>query len=136
MIESETEIAMVRHILRGWLLAFNAKDIDTLFSYYDANSIYANATAPLLRGIDEVRAWYSGTIPNVTGTLRHKEEAAWHSGNLAAILGAYYFEPDTGVGTVTGRVFLLFLRQADGSWKLAFDMDNTPIDVLPQMFAD
>ena len=90
-------------------------------------------------GLVNVKPWYSGSIPNLKGRLLHKEEAAWQSGNLAGILGCYYFEPPaeeaaSGKEGSTGRVFLLF-RKEEGEWRMAFDMDNTPEDVQPAWFA-
>lgn len=138
MIENETEMDAARDVLKHWLAAFNSKDVATLFAYYTQDSVYANANAPLMKGLDAVRPWYAGSIPNLKGRLLHKEEAAWQSGSLAGILGSYYFEPPaedakTGKEGSTGRVFLLF-RKEEGAWRLAFDMDNTPQDVSPDWF--
>ncbi|KIC48668.1 nuclear transport factor 2 family protein [Tateyamaria sp. ANG-S1] len=135
MIENQDEMNAARATLTAWLAAFNGKDLDALFALYTQDSVYANAKAPLKLGLDAVKPWYAGSIPNLKGRLLHKEEAAWQSGNLAGILGSYYFEPPTaeaGTGKEgsTGRVFLLF-RKEDGAWRMAFDMDNTPEDVSP-----
>lgn len=140
MIQDTLEIAKVRKNLDTWLTAFNAKDIDTLFILYDPESVYANAGAPLMRGVDEIRPWYEQALSQMVGTLLYKEEAAIQDGNLAMLLGAYYFEPPAGVtppadAHLTGRVSLIYRRNDKGEWKLLFDMDNTPPDVSPESFA-
>jgi len=138
MIESEDDLTQVRCVLTAWLAAFNAKDVDTMAGLYTRDVIYANASAPLQTGHDAVVAWYRGVVPNVQGQLRHKEEAAWQSGTLAGILGAYCFAPVGDApndAAATGRVFLLFRKEA-GVWRMAFDMDNTPSDIKPEWFQD
>lgn len=140
MIENEAEMNAARAALQDWLAAFNGKDLDTLFTLYTRDSIYANAKAPLMKGFENVKPWYAGSIPHLKGRLLHREEGAWQSGKMAAILGCYYFEPPaeeaaTGKEGSTGRVFLIFEKEADGAWRMAFDMDNTPEDVRPDWFA-
>lgn len=139
MIQDDNEIAKVRENLADWLRAFNAKDIDSLFLLYDTNSLYANANAPLMRGVEQIRPWYQEALANVQGKLLYREEAAIQDGNLAMLLGAYYFKPPTGVtppsdAKLTGRVALVYKRNQEGDWKLLFDMDNTPPDISPETF--
>ncbi len=133
------EIEKVRQNLSNWLAAFNAKDSEALFALYDPESIYANAGAPLMRGLDEIRPWYEQAFENFEGTLHHKEEAVFVEGNMALLLGAYYFAPPPGVtlpedAHLTGRVLLAYRRNQVGQWKLLFDIDNTPPDVTPSLF--
>ena len=140
MIRDASEIAKVRKNLEAWLIAFNAKDLKTLFTLYDRESLYANAAAPLMRGVDQIRPWYEQAVGNVAGTLLHKEEAAAQDGNLAMILGAYYFQPPadsepSAEEPLTGRVVLIYRRNEEGAWKLFFDMDNSPPDINPATFA-
>ncbi len=139
MIRDENEISKVRHNLQQWLTAFNGKDIETLFSLYDAQSVYANAGAPLMRGVEQIRPWYEQAFSNISGTLLYREEAAVQDGNLALLLGAYYFQPPEGTTAppdahLTGRVALVYRRNESGDWKLLFDMDNSPPDVTPATF--
>ncbi len=140
MIQDENEIAKVRDNLSNWLAAFNAKDLDKLFSLYDPDSVYANAGASLMRGVEQIRPWYEQALANMQGKLLYKEEAAVQEGSLAMLLGAYYFQPPAGVtppedAHLTGRVALVYRRHQQGEWKLLFDMDNTPPDISPADFA-
>lgn len=137
------EINKVRENLATWLAAFNARDIDTLFSLYDPESVYANAGAPMMRGIEEIKPWYEQAFKAIEGTLLHKEEAAFIEGGMAVLIGAYYFSPPEGVTPpadappethLTGRVALVYRRNEAGEWKLLFDMDNTPPDITPADF--
>ncbi|KAB7615313.1 DUF4440 domain-containing protein [Amylibacter sp. SFDW26] len=134
------EIQSVRENLKTWLAAFNAKDIDTLFTLYDPESVYANAGAPLMVGADQIRGWYAQAFQSIEGTLLFKEEKLFLEGTMALIVGKYFFQPPEGVGVpddanLTGRVSLVYRKPADGKWGLLFDMDNTPPDVSPADFA-
>lgn len=139
MQDKKREIHKVRKSLERWLTAFNAKDSDALFALYDPESIYANAAAPLMRGIEEIRPWYEQAFKVIEGTLHYKEEAAFIESGMAVLLGAYYFAPPDGVtppedAQLTGRVLLAYRRNDAGEWKLLFDIDNTPPDVTPALF--
>ncbi len=138
-MQNSTELAKVRNNLETWLKAFNTRDIETLFTLYDSESIYANAAAPLMRGIDQIKPWYEETFKVIAGMLHYKEEAAFIEGGMAVLLGVYYFAPPKGVTPpedthLTGRVSLIYRRNNAGQWKLLFDMDNTPPDVTPSLF--
>ncbi|MEM9092505.1 MAG: nuclear transport factor 2 family protein [Cyanobacteria bacterium P01_F01_bin.53] len=134
------ELDKARATLDKWLTAFNAKDVDTLIALYDPESVYANAAAPLLRGVAQIKPWFKKAFPNIKGTLHYKEETAFLEGTMALLSGVYYFEPPAGVtpkedDNLTGRVLVVFRRNAAGEWKLLFDMDNTPPDVSPALFS-
>ena len=136
---STVELEKVRAELDAWLAAFNAKDVDTLITYYDPESVYANAAAPLLRGVEQIEPWFKQAFPNIKGTLHYKEETAFLEGTMALLSGIYYFEPPAGVtptegDNLTGRVLVAFRRNAAGEWKLLFDIDNAPPDVSPALF--
>lgn len=139
MIEDQKELAKVRENLSEWLTAFNLRDADKLLTLYAPDSMYANAAAPLMRGVAQIKPWYEQAFTTISGTLRYKEEAAIQEGSLAMLLGIYYFEPPPGVSPpedahLTGRVSLIYRRDEHGRWKLVFDMDNTPPDVSPEDF--
>lgn len=131
------EINKVRENLNTWLQAFNQRDIETLFTLYDSESLYANAGAAMMQGIEEIKPWYEGVFANVEGTLLFKEEHAFQDGNLALLVGKYLFQPPAGQSLsnkAAGRVALVYRKANDGRWLLLFDMDNTPPDCTPANF--
>lgn len=133
-------LGKARAALDAWLAALNAKDIDAIVDIYDPEIVYANAVAPLLRGVDQIKQWFEKVFPHIKGTLRYKEETAFLEGTMALLSGVYYFEPPAGVilaedDNLTGRVLVVLRRNAAGEWKFLFDMDNTPPDVSPALFA-
>ncbi len=138
-MSNQASLDGARANLTTWLEAFNEKDIDKLFSLYDEESIYANAGAALMKGKENIKAWYSEAFKMVAGILKYKEEAAFQEGGLALLVGQYYFQPPEGAevpaeASLTGRVALVYRKAADGRCRLLFDMDNTPPDVSPANF--
>jgi|GEM_PF-1015577 len=131
-----TDISLVRANLTAWLAAFNAKDIDALMEQYDAESSYAGASGPYLTSLEDIRALYSAGFDAINATLLFFEEKAVAGSDMALIVGKFYFAPPEGSDAtgLTGRVALVYRKQADGSWKLLFDMDNAGADVSPQDF--
>jgi len=132
----QDNLPAIRANLDLWLAAFNAKDIDALMALYDPDSSYANANAPFIDDLPTIRARYSATFAGVNGTLLFKEEKAFAGTDMGLIVGKYYFAPPEGTDGdgPTGRVSLVYRKQADGTWKLLFDMDNTPPDISPADF--
>ena len=132
------ELTKVRENLEQWLAAFNAKDIGALLSLYDPESVYANAGSPLMTGVDQIKPWYENVFPVLSGQLLYKEETAFIEGNMAMLIGKYYFQPPADspedAEGATGRVVLVYRKSIDGRWLLLFDMDNTPPDILPSDF--
>jgi len=134
-MNNSSDVAAVRANLNNWLQAFNRKDIDALFALYDPNSVYANAGAPLLTGIDQIKPWYEAAFSAVEGTLLFQEEFLCQETDMALLVGKYYFSPPATGSTQpassgdAGRVALVYRRVSDGDWRLLFDMDNTPPDV-------
>ena len=134
------ELDKARATLDAWLAALNAKDIDALVAVYDPEIVYANAAAPMLQGLDQIKQWFDKVLPNIKGTLLYKEETAFLEGTMALLSGVYYFEPPSDVtpaedDNLTGRVLVALRRNAAGEWKFLFDMDNAPPDVSPALFS-
>jgi ketosteroid isomerase-like protein len=126
-----------RETLAAWLSAFNAKDIESLCALYDPQSLYANAAAPIVHGIEQIKPWYVNAFAMISGTLLFKEEALFQESTMALLIGKYYFKALTGneeTSGDTGRVALVYRLSEDGHWLLLFDMDNTPPDVTPKDF--
>ncbi|MFT4581509.1 MAG: ketosteroid isomerase-like protein [Gammaproteobacteria bacterium] len=113
-----------RENLDAWLSAFNTKNIESLCSLYDPQSLYANAAAPLAHGIEQIKPWYSNAFAMVNGTLLFKEEALFQESTMALLVGKYYFKAPagndescgdtgrcrTGVQTIRRRTLVIAVR--------------------------
>ena len=128
----------VRQALKSWLQAFNNKDYEAFSALYDPEVLYSNNSAPLKRGATEVVSSFKPAFSSEIGTLQFLEEAVFQDGNLALIVGKFYFRPsddtDPDETGATGRVALVYRRSLDGRWLLLYDMDNKPPDSKPEDF--
>ncbi|MTI44215.1 ketosteroid isomerase-like protein [Roseibium hamelinense] len=131
------DLAAARSALKAWLAAFDRRDLNTLMSLYDKDSVYANAASPIMRGPGEIKPWFAGAFESIEGHMRFKEEASFIQGETALLVGKYFIQNDGAEPAPgsTGRVGLMFRRDSSGAWKILFDMDNTPPDVSPADFA-
>lgn len=128
----------IREALASWLSAFNARNLEALMALYDPDAVYANDTAPLMRGINEIRPWFEDTFSSMQAKAHFKEEALFQGPELALIIGKFFtefLEGDSENLGETGRVVVAFRRSKEGRWRLVFDMDNRPPDVQPSDFA-
>ena len=126
----------VRQRVKSWLIAFNSKNKEELFSLFHPEMIYANDGAPLMRGTEQVQPWYQQAFQMAIGRALFRVEAIVVEGNSALVVGKFYFEPtEEGAVGETGRVAMIWRRVQDGQWLLSFDMDNRPPDSLPEDFA-
>ncbi|HAS41741.1 MAG TPA: hypothetical protein DCS93_14780 [Microscillaceae bacterium] len=122
----------IRNAMDQWLQAFNNNDIAQLMDNYDPAINYANSAKPLEVGIDTVKKGFVNSFaikPKVT----FKEEQVIAGEDLGYIAGQFRVSgtsPADGseVGEA-GRVVAIFRKNAEGQWKLVFDMDNRPPDV-------
>lgn len=122
----------VRAALAEWLEAFNTKDLDRFTTLYDPDVVYANAHAPLRRGVTPVVEAFAPAFENESSRIEFTEETLFVTADMALISGSFRAgsaQPDGSLTDVNGgRVALLYRRAADGRWLLCFDMDNTPPD--------
>lgn len=125
----------IRDAVKKWLQRFNAKDQDNFFQLFHPDILYANGASPLMRGLTQIKPWYQEMWKQLDSQAIVKEEQITISGDMALFVGRFFFKPnhDDQAGE-TGRVALVYRKNENGVWLLAFDMDNRPPDVLPQDF--
>ncbi len=125
----------IRKAVKAWLLRFNTKDESTFFDLFHPEIVYANGASPLMRGISEIRPWYQEMWKHLEATAIVKEEQITVTGDMALFVGRFLFQPDNSDHPAeTGRVALVYRKNENGDWLLAFDMDNRPPDVQPADF--
>jgi len=138
-MQCPSSAAQIRQALDRWLKAFNTKDADTFFTLYDPDTVYANAGAALMTGVEGLRPWYEEAFKDQSLRVYFKEETLFESDGMALIAGKYHFKKLQGDGRLepgaSGRVALLYRRATDGRWLLAYDIDNTPPDSSAADFA-
>jgi len=106
-------------------------------SYYDENAVVLASNMPMVKGragIEKLmRGWAQSEMKmkEFTSTTISVEGA----GDLAVQLGRVFqtFEMSGKVIADTGKFVTVWKKQADGSWKIAYDIWNTdiPAPALP-----
>jgi ketosteroid isomerase-like protein len=112
-------------------------DVTAAAGNYEENAVILSPEMPMVRGRASIektmRSWFqSGTkMKEFTSTTISVEGA----GEFAIQVGRYFqtFETSGKVTADTGKFVTVWRRQADGSWKMAYDIWNTdiPAPVLP-----
>ncbi|WP_299434814.1 DUF4440 domain-containing protein [uncultured Aquimarina sp.] len=129
---NKISVVEVRNALDQWLKAFNDNDIEALMTVYDPEIVYANSAKPLEIGIPVVKKGFiDGFV--IKPKVFFKEEQTIAVDGLGYIAGQFKItgtnpEDDNAIEE-SGRVVVVFRKNASGQWKLVFDMDNRPPDV-------
>jgi ketosteroid isomerase-like protein len=100
-------------------------------SGYEENAVILPSNEPMVKGKANIEKWISGWMQSgmkmkeFTSTTISVEGA----GEYAIQLGRYFqtFEISGKVIADTGKFVTVWRKQADGSWKMAYDMWNTDI---------
>ena len=100
-------------------------------SYYDENAVVLVSNMPMVKGRASIekmmRTWMQSEMKmkEFTTTTISVEGA----GDFAVQLGRYFqtFEMSGKVLADTGKFVTVWRKQADGSWKMAYDIWNTDI---------
>jgi ketosteroid isomerase-like protein len=96
--------------------AFNAKQIDKVLALYADNSTFMPPNAPVLRGREPLKSFFSDLLASGTATLEmHSEEVGGH-GPLAYESGTYSIVYGATSARDRGK-YLRLLRNSNGSWR-------------------
>lgn len=107
----------------AWEAALNAGDVDALVAVYSDDARLMPPDGPMTTGKDAVRAAFGGMIDaGVGGTLTSVE--AMVAGDMGHNIGTYQL---TSGGEVvdTGKFVEIWMRGADGEWRIASDIWNS-----------
>jgi ketosteroid isomerase-like protein len=96
--------------------AFNAKEVDKVIGFYADNSIFMPPNAPLLRGRDPLKSFYSDLIAKGATDLRLEPEEVSGYGPIAYESGTYSVTYANGTSRDRGK-YLLVLRNMAGTWR-------------------
>jgi len=132
----QADIEAVGHVRDAFTAAFRAGDGAAIAALYTSDGLSQPNMQPTGTGTDGITAGFKGlfdqyTIADATITGVKTEV----SGNLGYDIGTFRF---TGVPKAKGdtlksegRYVVVLRKQADGTWKLVADMDNTSAPVAP-----
>ncbi len=96
--------------------AFNAKEVDKIIGFYADNSIFMPPNAPLLRGRDPLKSFYTNMIAKGATDLRLEPDEVSGHGPIAYESGTYSISYANGAVRDRGK-YLLVLRNMAGTWR-------------------
>ncbi len=130
-VDVEADKAAIRDLSDvQWLNAEQAKDVDTVLSFFadDASSFPPNAS--IVTGIEAIRARlseeYSG--PRFAISWQTTKVEVSRSGDLAYSHGTHEVtvnDPEGNPVTDKGKWVTVWEKQPDGTWKVVVDIWNT-----------
>jgi uncharacterized protein (TIGR02246 family) len=121
--------AAIRAAVIDWSAASQAKDVNKAVSFYADDAVQLADKGPLVKGKENIRKGWEEMLalqgPGLTFATTAVEVA--RSGDLAYEYGTYDFATKDKNGKITdekGKYVVVWKKQADGSWKVAVDIDN------------
>jgi ketosteroid isomerase-like protein len=96
--------------------AFNAREVDKVIGFYADNSVFMPPNAPLLRGRDPLKSFYSDLIAKGATDLRLEPEEVSGHGPIAYESGSYSVTYADGARRDRGK-YVLVLRNMNGTWR-------------------
>jgi ketosteroid isomerase-like protein len=96
--------------------AFNAKEVEKVLGFYAENSVFMPPNAPLLRGRDPLKSFYTDMIAKGATDLRLEPDEVSGHGPIAYESGTYSVTYGDGSSRDRGK-YLLVLRNMAGTWR-------------------
>lgn len=121
--------AAIRANVVAWSQASQAKDVNKALSFYADDAIQMPDRAELIKGKENMRKDWEQMLampgPGLSFATTGVEVA--RSGDIAYEYGTYDFATKDKKGQIhdeKGKYLVAWKKQADGSWKVAVDIDN------------
>jgi len=120
----------------AWMNAYAAKDVGKSVAFYDEHGSMLAPNAPIATGKDALTKAIASAfaIPGYALVWHLRKLGIARSGELGYTSGSYDFSCQDASGkTISdkGKYLTVWKKQADGSWKVLFDMFNSDLPVAP-----
>jgi uncharacterized protein (TIGR02246 family) len=127
-MDSPEDIAAIGKIREAAMAAYTGGDADALANLYTENAVSEPNNGPTLNGRSAIAASLKGTFERSSMKVTLVPDQTKTTGSTGFEAGHYTAEvtPKSGAAstTVEGRYMMLLTKGSDGSWKVAYDMDN------------
>lgn len=117
--------AAIDKLRDDWKAGADKKDAATVASYYTEDAVLAGSNAPVAKGRDAIQKGLAPAFAMWTN-LKINSEDVKIAGDWAVDMGTYseHVTPPKGKPMdVSGNYIVILKKQADGSWKLAREVD-------------
>jgi ketosteroid isomerase-like protein len=120
----------------GWLKAYEAKDLAKAVAFCDEQGSMLANNFPIAEGKEAIRKSIASAfeIPDYKLTWHLNKVGVARSGDLGYTSGSYDNSFKDASGTTIfdrGKYLTVWKKQADGSWKVLFDMYNSDLPPIP-----
>lgn len=125
------EAAMDAVVAAAMEIANGSKDWDAYVqTYYAADATILPANSPAIQGHAAIAEFLRG-FPTMTAFSSQKVDAGG-DGDLAYVYGRYHMEMEGEGGPMVddGKYVEVWKRQADGGWKVVYDIFNTDMPAM------
>lgn len=113
---TKTDADAIRKATADLAAGFNGKQIDQILSLYTDDSVFMPANAPMMRGREPLKSFYSDLTARATDLKLEPEDVAGH-GPIGYESGSYTMN----LGSTRDRgKFLFVLRNMAGTWRLEY----------------
>ena len=127
LVAGEDEAA-IRAAGSLWTQHYSAGDLDALMTLYVDDVVVALHGQPALYGREAVRDYFAPRIGKADVTFELDYEVIEVHGDVGYIISKYWLRAvdreSGGVYKDAGRSMLVYKKGADGSWKIAADVDR------------
>ena len=121
----------IRALLDGWGKAATAGDVDALMKYYVAEPAKLGPGRPSMEGADAVRSMFTGVLATAAIKTELVPQDIRVSGDLAVARGVQTGTATPKAGGPPSAIHVkwvgVYARQADGSWRCAYDIWNSDV---------
>jgi ketosteroid isomerase-like protein len=110
--------------------AFNEKNVDKIVQLYADNSVFMPPNAPLLRGREPLKSFYTDMIGKGATELKLEPDDVVGHGPIAYESGTYQIHYANG-GRDRGK-YLLVLRNMAGTWRTEKTIWSSDLPPVPK----
>ena len=118
----------VRAADAAWLKVYSAKDLQKSVAFFDDQGSMLSPNDPIATGKAAISKLIASDFSFGDLTWQVDKAGVAKSGELGYTSGRYKFsfkDPSGKPATDNGKYLTLWKKQADGSWKVLYDMFNT-----------
>jgi uncharacterized protein (TIGR02246 family) len=129
------DIAALKAARAEFVAAYAASDAAAIGRLYAAHGVSEPNGQPTLKGRDAIVASLTAMFQQVSVKLDLKADETATLGVVGVDRGRYTatvtHKNDGSATTSEGRYLVVFVKEADGAWRVARDMDNVEAIVTP-----
>jgi ketosteroid isomerase-like protein len=127
---NDKEVEAVRAADAAWMKVYHAKDLDKSLSFLDEQGSMLVSNAPIATGKAALAKAIAQDFAGGTLTWRGNKAGVARSGDLAYTSGTYEWILNDSSGKTAsdkGKYLTVWKKEADGSWKVLYDMFNSDL---------